>query len=125
MTTTSKSDFKKFSKCAQSWVNLLVPGGWDILVRHSQMDYDNLATCAPQCSTRTATIALNKSIDTTDDSIRLDNLALHEVLHLLLADYSRAARDRFATDAELDRAEEDVVLALVRGIMKKIDEVRN
>lgn len=75
----------------------------------ADVDYD--------CNTRHATVTYYTNVD---DSLHPSDLALHEILHLLLADMNLAGIDaRSESDPILGREEHKVIERLIKVLGKK------
>ena len=95
---TSKSDFNFFKKECRRLIKEWGITDWSVYYRHCELD-DCYGTINAKAQARVATIFMAKTWSedgVTESSIR--ELAKHEVLHLLLAEYRMLAYDRHATD---------------------------
>ena len=82
-----KEDFQLFREEVNKWVTRLGITGWDIEIRHEQIGNGTNAQCVYNTQKRHALFRL--TVNTEGDFGMTTNpseLALHEVLHLLLAD---------------------------------------
>lgn len=113
MPVTTKAHFVFFSEMVRCYQQKLGLSDWDIQIRHESIG-TQLAQTNSDCEGCVATIALNKAwkpLDPIQDK-RIKRLALHEVIHVLLADLYYIASCRYATQSELDIAEHKIVRRL-------------
>ena len=92
--------------------------GWHVEVVMEPSD-DAMAWVSPQPAARRADFGLAATWSEEPTEERLRDKAQHEVIHVLLARLSEAANSRFATEAELTTAEEEVVIRLMDLLPKK------
>ncbi|PPG91553.1 hypothetical protein C5C39_06890 [Rathayibacter sp. AY1F3] len=113
MLRTTEADLTLFSKYVFEWQSKLALNDWRIYIRHLN-DSDRYASCAWSIGDRIATISLSKRWDDIRDlnSRELHLAALHEVLHLLLAETMYYAESRYATEGGLDQSEHAVIKRL-------------
>jgi len=80
---------------------------WSITIQLSRLPKDTQAETTYYTEARTATISLNK-----DNSEDLSLIAKHELIHLLIADLSYLAEERFVSLREIQVANEILVMKL-------------
>ena len=102
---TSKVDFEKFKTFAAKWLQALGLTEWDVVYTHNQANDDSLASCATDPEGMNATL----NLDTRKDDTDIGELALHEVLELLLAKMDTMARDRTFDDKLFDSERHNVI----------------
>lgn len=86
--TFTSEDFSAFKQAVHYWLNKFGISEWHVTVLHDQIGDRNNAQC--QYNTTTKNVCFRLTINTEGDyGMVLDpeRLALHEVLHLVLADY--------------------------------------
>lgn len=77
------------------------------------MDADMLATCQPMWKFRKAVITLNGSWDVEANPTVLAQIALHEVMHILLAGVMHCGEQRWMTEKQHDDEEHEVIRRLI------------
>lgn len=88
-TKTTKKDFEFFCTCCAEYIDKLKLGDWHVVYKHADLrEHSFAASCEWHIEHRYATLTLatywGPDNPITDNEIRRS--ALHEVLHLLLAD---------------------------------------
>lgn len=110
---TTKQQFEHFKECATNWQQKLGLVNWALYFNHTKLDGKYGETI---WSTRdmAATIQFAKDWDTfrplNDDEI--NKLALHEVLHVLMAPLCSEAEYRYSTSEAIQSAEHAIIRAL-------------
>jgi len=110
---TTKKDFYLFKRCCVEWVCKLGIKEWSI--HYSQEDLPNeYAITRWDLSGGVATIVLGVYWDDlrpkTNETI--NRLALHEVLHLLVAPLTNQAFERFTTEETMNAVEHQLIRRL-------------
>lgn len=100
---TTRTHFAAFKKQFAFWQQAFGLVDWKVFFEHAHLEDAN-ANIGYDTASRTAIARLNKEIDADHP---VNELALHEALHLLLADM----------DCRLDTAEESVVRTLEHVIL--------
>lgn len=110
---TTKKDFEKFEQYCNVWCDKLGVKSWSRYYAHEQCD-DVYAKTLWNSEGRVSTTILNTYWDDlrkkTDDEI--NRLALHETLHLLLADLTAQAFSRYTTVDAINTAEHAIIRQL-------------
>jgi len=83
---------------------------WDLTVTEGKINTDDEANVISSSQSRVASIIMSKSIKKDESYIR--RVGRHESWHLFLANYRELARNRWTTEAELDREEERMCTVL-------------
>jgi len=116
---TTKSDFEYFKNVCLDWQKKLLLDSWKIYFVHGTVDdEESRASIVRSHEAHQVTIYFCKDWvranlePKTKKSIR--DCAVHEIMHLLLADLAELAKQRFVTDNELWSAEEALVQKLVK-----------
>lgn len=116
--TYTKKDFKDFEMYIHDWINKFGITEWDYEVMHNQLDgsaarttYNNKAKIA--CFQLT----VNIEYDFCHQS-DLNKLALHEVIHLLLADFGYVLAETKDQWADLVIAHEHAVVMRLLKVIK-------
>lgn len=119
MTTTKTTDYHYaiFCENVKDWQSKLGLVDWDIQLRHGKT-VDALATTNVNLTGRVATIVFatvwpNDLI--TDE--RIKRVAVHEVLHVLLADIVIIGESRYISDSEMEPAEHAVIRRLEKVLV--------
>ena len=102
---------KEFESRVEHWRDLLGITSFDLSVEQGTLDDGTLADVTRDVDSRSCAVRLHEPPEGNDD---LDSLARHEMIHVLLADLSALAHSREATHAEIERAEEALVVRLTR-----------
>lgn len=116
---TTEEHFELFKTAVEEWCRRLHIDGWHIYFAHDELD-GNYAQVATSATNRVATITLST---VWDDLYKptletIDETAKHEVVHILLAPLRELALNRFATEDQIEAAEEE----LSRRIDQLIEE---
>jgi hypothetical protein len=111
----TEDNFKKFVALCKFWKNHF--GLFDFHIHYYHEKFDDAADLARTLANsedRTAAVAINNRwlIPVTDEEIQ--RVALHEMMHVLLADLSEAAEQRIISERELKIVIEAAVLRLER-----------
>lgn len=114
----SKKQFKLFKEMCEWWIESFGIGNWsvEIVLRDDESDDGCLAWTLPNSLTCRAVIGLCETwaLPITNDGLR--RVALHEVLHLVLALLMEKALSRFTTEEDLKRIEHDVIRQMGKAI---------
>jgi hypothetical protein len=90
--TFTDKDFRKFNNRIVYWINKLGITGWRVETKHEQIGDGVNAQCIYNMTSRNVLFRLTKNTEGDYGfEVDLDNLALHEVLHLLVSDLVYAA----------------------------------
>jgi hypothetical protein len=109
---TTKKDFELFQKRSIAWQKELGLASWKLVFSHKPLK-EKYAECSYRVKGRIARIVLATSWpDRPINETTINQVALHEVLHLLLARLLVESEERYATQYELDVAEESIVVTL-------------
>lgn len=122
-TKTTKEDFEYFKECCKKWIDLFELNNWEVHFDHKE-DKEARGSIARNLAGYIATIFLAKEWDNTICSITketLDQVALHEVIHLLLGRIYGVAGARFVSSEELSEAEEETIRKIEHVISKLIN----
>lgn len=110
---TTKADFDLFQKYCNEAIEKLGLVEWSVHYDHDKLD-DAYARTYWHLEGGVATIVFAKQWEKlrpkTDDAIR--RVALHEVLHLVMAPLTGAARERYTTQDQIDTAEHLIIRRL-------------
>jgi len=112
-----KKDFKKFVSSCKFWIDKFGITEWDIEFKHHKID--SVARTTYNCSAKIACFQLTTN---GEGDFLLQNdlhkLALHEVLHLLLADFGNAIDKTKDFEHDLVIAHEHaIVMRLLKAIL--------
>ena len=108
---SKKKRLKRFEKHVEYWRDRLGIDSFDLYVEQGALDDGTLADVTRDVDSRSCLIRLHEPPDGDD---HLSALAKHEMIHVLVADLSALAHSREATHAEIERAEESLVVRLCR-----------
>lgn len=108
---TTPKEFERFCAEAERVINKLRLGGWDITYQHKALGDVNTATCEYDGDGCIATLSLNtKRLDNSSP----EDLARHEVAHLVIARLHLLAVDRWGDPRSVDREIESIAMSLGR-----------
>ena len=114
MAVLTNKDVKIFWKAVSDWCVKFRITDWRIMKGQADKAEDCLADCTCTYSLRTAKITIYRDwgdeMPVNPDS--LSEVAMHEVLHIVLAGLMEAAGQRFTTQQQLDDFEHDVIRAI-------------
>lgn len=113
MNQTSKKDFTYFKKQCEIWLDTYSLRDFKIYYEHNNSMPTAYAFIRPNVEAGIAVIGL--SINWESQKVTktfLKYCALHEVLHLLLADLVEVGKYRQSTDADFTRAQHAVIRRL-------------
>lgn len=117
---TTKKDFELFKKYCDEVVQVLGLTEWSVLYAHEHFA-NEFANTNYQVSSATAVITLSTYWDglrpKTDLALR--RLALHEVLHIVLAPLVAEAMERYTNQLTIDTAEHLIIRRLENMIIKE------
>jgi hypothetical protein len=109
----TKADFELFKQSCDKYIKKLGLVNWSVHYQH-EIREGSYAVTASDCDGRVATITLSTYWDDlrikTDHEI--DKLALHEVLHIMMAPILREAEQRYTTQYVLLDQEHDIIRRL-------------
>jgi hypothetical protein len=113
----TKKDFKQYKQSVFFWLNKFGITEYEVDFLHHQIE--SAATTTYDCKAKLCCFQL--TLKGTFDYCQQDDinkLALHEVIHLLLADFGYAIHETKDLDSDLAIAHEHaVVMRLVRAIL--------
>lgn len=110
---TTKEDFQYFKTCCLDWQNKLSIKNWSLYFEHTKVE-----GCYAKTAWSTSEMAATVQLATSWDNLRpktkeeLNKLALHEVLHVLLAPLLSEAEYRYTTQDAIYSAEHAIVRSL-------------
>ena len=110
---TTRADFEVFKDAVITWQKSLGLTDWTIYFNHDRLDGEFARTnWTAEDSIAVITLSTNwdKLRPKTDDQIR--QLALHELLHVLLAPFCAEAENRYATQKQLNTVEHSIIRRL-------------
>lgn len=119
MSQTTKADFVKFQQYATAWQKKLGLLNWALYFDHKKKE-GAYAQTAWDMGGSLATITLATHWDDmrkkTDNE--LNSLALHEVLHVLFAEFTAFAEARYLHSDSLEMAEHSILRRLENVLME-------
>jgi len=110
---TTKADFQLFKEACLKWQDKLGMVDWSIHYAHEFVEGDYARTYW-NLSGAVATVYLSTKWDDLRPKTRdaLDRLALHEVLHILVAPLTAEAEARYTDQKTIDTAEHCIIRRL-------------
>lgn len=118
-TKITDQQFDLFKKYVYQWQQDLGLGDWRIHVLLEKPTEEAYAETSWRTSSRVARVSL--ALEWTDrpaDDANLMEVALHEVMHLVTCDLMVEAKDRYASEYDVDRAEHAIVVRMTSAIMR-------
>jgi len=117
---TTPAHFEIFKKECLKWIDFFELNEWKIYFLHLLEDKDRQAACLFNAYTTNATLLLSVNWEhdkPTNDWIK--QVALHEVIHLLLAKLQEKAMERYVSEAEI-RMEVETLTHKIEHILDKL-----
>ncbi len=108
MKSVTDATFKFFCRKCRYWLKQFGITDYTVYFWHDPMITDSAAEVRVDSEGRGLTFALPKFLDDTSRQA-VDHSAIHEVAHACVAKFVAVAKDRYATEKEIDDAEEAVV----------------
>lgn len=110
-THCTKKDYARFIGFCQKYINDFRVGHWKVKYKFDKKKQNlKLAHCEYNINNSTAKIMLFSDWSPRDKVCKtnLKNTALHEVIHLVLADLTKAATDQAPREVIMDREHEAI-----------------
>jgi hypothetical protein len=115
--TFADDDFLKFHTAVLTWIQKLQITGWHVTVKHEQIGNGINAQVQYDVIARTTCFRLTKNTEGDYGEIHdPERLALHEVLHLMFANYCEST-------AKLADVQHDIVVSEEHSIIHRLSEV--
>jgi hypothetical protein len=108
---TTRKDYKYFSERVKYWQEKFNLGDWRIELCLEELE-DVMAECQMWYDSHGAHVRMNTNFPNPIDRQYINKLALHEVCHILLADFRRLANERIVTNEMLTLTEHAIVRRL-------------
>ena len=120
--TYTDADFEEFRTNINYWLTRFKVTGWSIEIEHEQIGEGTVAQCSYSVQSKNACFRLTKSAEGDYGFKRGKTLALHEVLHLILADlvYSAASTQDIHSPIVIGR-EHEVINHFILGVLDADD----
>lgn len=110
---TTAMQFAEFKAECERLQALWGINDWDVRVYHEDPQRKGaMASCAPNSVKRVAVVRLSRKIEANEPPMKA--LARHEMIHVLLGEFSCIAGSRNITNDEIEAAEEALVQRLIR-----------
>jgi hypothetical protein len=122
MLRLTKKHEKQFWGRVTDWIARFRVIDWTIHKKtndRDEGDSESLADCTSQVEFKTAIITLHREWPIKPTAKALDEIACHEVLHVVLAPLMALAEDRFVTQQQLDDAEHEIIRVVLSAFFKK------
>lgn len=119
MSHTTKAGFLVFCEYFETYQKAFGLTSWSVAFRLKSLKFKRGQT-SYNATSRVAVVTLATHWDIPATADNLQRTALHECLHLLLAEFNTAAGDRFVSRESLDSLEEAVVVTLQNFIFKRV-----
>lgn len=110
---TTYKDFETFKLCCEEWRKQFGLVDWVVYYKVSDIE-DSYAQTKWDTNDRVATIEFSSTWDDMREisAVEIDKLALHEILHLVMAPLSSEAEYRYSTEGSIHTAEHAIVRTL-------------
>ena len=114
---TTNDDFEVFKEAGKKEVGRLGLSDWKIWFQHDiDIAYnDSCALCLTSYEDKQATIQLNPTWDDKPTKETLEYYGRHEIIELLLADYSYHAESRFAKKEDLNATRHALIQRIINA----------
>ena len=116
MPTLNQKHSKQFHRYVAKWLEKFRLADWEVHYKFCDNESSNMADCVSEVDIKKALVTLYREWDLEPDKNTLNQTALHEVCHILLAPLMELAIGRYVTEKQLFDAEHDVIRALERMI---------
>jgi len=118
---TTKKQFEYFKKCCKKYIDKFHLGYWEVDYYLQKLDNADGRISANYIACRVSIFLDTSIVLTNNDTIEevIEYTAQHEVLHLLFSNISALARSRYATEDEINKTEEELVVK-VQHILKEL-----
>lgn len=117
----TKKHLEIYKKWVKYWMDEFKIGGWDVYFEIDKSDKENIAGCKWNLKGKTCTFDIScgwgKVNPLSEKNIK--ESALHEVLHLAMANLVTLANRRYINQDQLEEAQEEAVFILSNYILKK------
>ena len=113
---TTRAEERYFEARVKHWQNVLSLGDWRIDAYREKL-VDRSAECQQYDEAQGAHIRINTELAHKPNRDWLDQVALHEVCHLLLAEMKRQIYSRVVTDNMANIAEHAVIRRLENALL--------
>jgi hypothetical protein len=109
-----EDDFIAFKKLHKSWLDKFHLSEWNCIYEFTQLNEAVLATTSISIKERSALIKLNNHWPNYEyeETFSIERVAKHEAIHLLTADLSNLAEERYTSKQKIWRIEEILVVKL-------------
>jgi len=117
---TTKAHYLAFMKYAKEWRVKLGLTNWAVYYAHGKTE-GSYAETGWKTSAAVAAITLSTDWDDFNEPTlpELRRLALHEMLHVLMAQLISEAQDRYATQLAIETAEHSIIRQLEEVILTR------
>jgi len=114
---TTKKDFEYFKERCLYWLDRFQLNNWEVNFKHEYIKGSQTQLTRSYSGCR-ATLWLSTEIDIFAKSAKkeIDDNAKHEVTHILCSNLSGLAHNRYISENEIDKTEEELVMKLLRII---------
>ncbi len=113
---TSAKDFQLFKTECQKWVDRFSLNDWEIIYEHRNSNYLD-ADASLTTNLPSHVVVIRMATDMTEECIKsLADTAKHEIIHLLYSRLSSLATNRYATEDQIEDAEEELAARLMNII---------
>jgi competence CoiA-like predicted nuclease len=117
--TYSKKDFSQFKKSVLFWLKKFGITEWEIDFKQHQIDSVAITTYDNKSKLACFQLSINAEYDFCGQ-LDMHKLALHEVIHLLLADFGYVIQETKYFDSDLAISHEHaVVMRLMKAILSE------
>lgn len=110
----SKRDLESFREAVEVWRDYFGISCFDVYIESGELEDGTIADVSRCVDTRSAVIRLHSLPPDEDKGEVIDSTARHEMIHVLLADFSAAAHSRESSHEMIEREEERLVVKLCR-----------
>ena len=119
---TTKKQFDYFQGRFIIWCDVFGISDWELYFKNEAYADENISDVTVSLEDKIAQVGLNKNLEKKYlTEAALDKAALHEALHLLLAELSVRGASRYVDEKELTVAEHAVIQRLINFIQSNTE----
>lgn len=111
----TKTDFETFKKECNKWINKFGLYDWDMKYQFVEMD-DSAGRCVTNYVASAATIVLNPNFSNSlvDKATHIKEIALHEVLEVMLSPLTALIGERSYDEGEAEHQKHRIIQRLMK-----------
>lgn len=120
MKTTAKH-FATFKKECEKWIKNFGLQEWEVIITHKSLIDQRWAECNAYYASKNAELSLNTEWEESRplNEYYLKYNAIHEVIELLLSDYTCLVASRYIAESEVDNKRHEVIQRIINYILEQ------